>query len=102
MNLSYPDFVDYRNAIGVFADAAAFGRHRFLAFHRRHTRSRSRRQIVERQLLRRSSAFAWSAAADSRRKRARTPGTHPVAVISYRMWQERLGGDPSVVGRSSS
>jgi predicted permease len=29
----------------------------------------------------------------------RTPGSHPVAVISFRMWQERLGADPGVVGR---
>jgi predicted permease len=29
----------------------------------------------------------------------RTPGGHPVAVISYGTWQKRFGGDPSVVGR---
>jgi predicted permease len=28
----------------------------------------------------------------------RTPGTHAVAVVSHRFWQERLGGDPGVVG----
>jgi len=27
------------------------------------------------------------------------PGAFPVAVISYKMWQERFGGDPSVLGR---
>ena len=30
----------------------------------------------------------------------RTPGTHPVAVISHRMWQERFGADPDIIGRS--
>jgi putative ABC transport system permease protein len=30
----------------------------------------------------------------------RTPGTHPVAVISHRCWQRRFGGDPSMVGRT--
>ncbi len=29
----------------------------------------------------------------------RTPGTHAVAVVSYRFWQERLRGDADIVGR---
>ncbi len=29
----------------------------------------------------------------------RTPGTHPVAVISHRLWRLRFGSDPGVVGR---
>src|SRR6185436_20788229 len=28
------------------------------------------------------------------------PGGHPVAVVSYGWWQQRLGGDPSVIGRT--
>lgn len=28
----------------------------------------------------------------------RTPGTHPVTVLSHRLWQTELGGDPGVVG----
>ncbi len=27
------------------------------------------------------------------------PGGHPVAVVSYRFWKTRLGGDPHVIGR---
>jgi putative ABC transport system permease protein len=30
----------------------------------------------------------------------RTPGAHPVAVISYDYWQRRFAGDPQVVGRT--
>ena len=29
-----------------------------------------------------------------------TPGTHPVVVISHRMWQRRFNADPSAIGRA--
>lgn len=29
----------------------------------------------------------------------RAPGAHPVAVVSYRCWQQRFGGDPNLPGR---
>ena len=29
-----------------------------------------------------------------------TPGGHPVAVVSYAWWQQRLGADPSAVGKT--
>ncbi len=28
------------------------------------------------------------------------PGAHPVAVISYAVWQRQFGGDPAIVGRA--
>jgi macrolide transport system ATP-binding/permease protein len=30
----------------------------------------------------------------------RTPGTHPVVIISHNLWQSRFNGDPNVIGRS--
>jgi hypothetical protein len=30
----------------------------------------------------------------------RTPGAHPVAVLSYGYWQRRFGSDPEVVGKN--
>src|SRR5262249_30132686 len=32
----------------------------------------------------------------------RTPGTHPVAVISHRLWQRSFGADPGIVNREVS
>lgn len=31
-----------------------------------------------------------------------TPGTNPVVVLNYRIWQREFGGDPSAVGRTIS
>jgi predicted permease len=30
----------------------------------------------------------------------RTPGTHPVAIISYRLWRQRFNSEPGLVGRT--
>ncbi|MGC2660886.1 MAG: ABC transporter permease [Bryobacteraceae bacterium] len=32
----------------------------------------------------------------------REPGRHPVAVVSYRLWQDRFNGSPTVIGRKLS
>ena len=32
----------------------------------------------------------------------RTPGTHPVAVISHGLWQRRFAADPDAIGKSIS
>ncbi|MEO8025210.1 MAG: ABC transporter permease, partial [Bryobacteraceae bacterium] len=31
----------------------------------------------------------------------RKPGGHPLAILSYTMWQKRFGGDQGVIGRSA-
>jgi predicted permease len=30
----------------------------------------------------------------------RTPGTHPVVVLGYNLWQRKFGADPSLIGRA--
>jgi len=30
----------------------------------------------------------------------RTPGTHPVVVIGHKLWRQRFGADPAVIGKS--
>ncbi len=98
LNMSYPDFVAYRNATDVFASAAAFGRTDF-SLSTGGTPVRVRGGVV-------SGTYFNIIGVRMERGRGftpdedRTPGTHPVAVISFRLWQERLGSDPSVVGRT--
>ena len=99
VNLSYPDFVAYRNA-EVFEDAAAFDRTEF-SLSTGGTPVRVRGGIV-------SGSFFKLIGVRMERGRGftpeedRTPGSHPVAVISFRMWQERLGADPGVVGATAT
>ena len=37
---------------------------------------------------------------DFRPEEHQTPGTHPVAIVSYRLWQQRFNSDPGLVGRT--
>lgn len=32
----------------------------------------------------------------------KTPGTHPVVVLSYAAWQREFGGDPAIIGKTVS
>jgi predicted permease len=96
--MSYPDFVAYRNATDVFANAAAVGRTDF-ALSTGGTPVRVTGGVVS------GSYFSLLGVKMARGRgftpdEDRTPGTHPVAVISFRTWQERLGGDPNVIGKA--
>ncbi|MGH9885549.1 MAG: ABC transporter permease, partial [bacterium] len=97
LNLSYPDFRDYRDSSGVFTDAAAFSRID-LSLATGDTPARVRGALVDASYfgilgVRMVKGRAF------RPDEGRNPGTHPVAVISYRTWQERMGGDENVIGR---
>ena len=96
-NLAYPDFQDYR-AVPVFQDAATFGQLR-LAVRAEGEPDQVRGQIVSANFFtvlgaRMALGRGFLPVEDS------TPDAHPVTVLSYRYWQDKLGGDPGVVGRT--
>ncbi len=97
LQLSYPDFRDFRDSSGVFAGAAAFG-NSDLSLSAGGQPVRVRGAIVDGNYfdvlgVRMAKGRGFSV------EESRTPNTHAVAIVSYRMWQERLGADVSVVGR---
>src|SRR5918992_620502 len=95
--MSYPDYVDYRDRSGVFAELAAFEVTRF-SLSGNGEPERVRGQVV-------SGNFFSVLGTPMRLGRGltahddRTPGAHPVVVISHDLWQRRLDADPAVIGR---
>jgi macrolide transport system ATP-binding/permease protein len=96
--LSYPDFIDFKNQSEVFADVTAY---MILPLSLTTTRQSERvwgimvtgnyfsmlgvRPVVGRLL---------------RPDEDRPTGEHLVAVLSFKMWQRRFGGAPDVVGKT--
>jgi predicted permease len=98
LNLSYPDFQDYRQLKTVFSDLIIytpspvnFG-----------AEGRPERAWVE--LV--SGNYFSALGLEAVRGRTFTPeegwvvGKDPLIVLGYKYWQRRFGGDPSVIGRA--
>jgi predicted permease len=96
LHMSYPDFVDYRDATGVFASAAAFGSAEFSVS------SNGEPQRVHGALV--SGDYFKTLQVRMALGRGFVPADDrvgspaPAAVISHRLWQERFAGNPNVVG----
>jgi predicted permease len=95
---SYPDYVDLRDSAEAFSNLAA---HAYVtALLTRDGRSESiMGEIVTANyfdLLGTRPALGRT----FRPEEDRTPGTHPVVILSHGSWQRRLGGDPDVVGKT--
>ncbi len=96
--LSYPDFVDYRDSSGVFAQATAFAR-ADLSISIGEKPERVLGAVVSGNYfsilgVRMAKGRGFTSDED------RPSDPHAVAVISHRLWQERLGGDDGVIGTS--
>lgn len=96
---SYPDFVDLRDHTGgVFTGVAA-------RFARDLSFGRGPEAVPVRAMLATASLFPVLevrpfAGRFFTEEEDRPPSGRPVAVLAHRFWQQRFGGDPSVLGRS--
>ena len=95
--VSYPNYVDYRDQIRAFSSLATYSG---IALS---LNVEDRAELVSGlivsgnyfDLLGVRAALGRTFLPDE----DRTPGTHPVAVISYGLWQRRFGGDPNMIGK---
>jgi macrolide transport system ATP-binding/permease protein len=95
---SYPDYVAYRDRAGVFENLAAYAQ-RHVSLSAGGETERVWGEIVsgnyfETLGVRPALGRGFLPEEDL------TPGTHPVAVISRRLWERRFNSDPNVTGRS--
>jgi hypothetical protein len=95
--LSYPDYVDYRDSNSSFVDLAAYRQAALyvgsgesaeqlsgLLVSGNYFRALGTRSATGRTLLPEDDGI---------------PGSNPVAVISFALWQQRFNSDPNVLGR---
>jgi putative ABC transport system permease protein len=95
---SYPDFVDWRDQNQVFDELAAFDDASF-ALTVAHEPERLRGELVSASyfsLLGVQMAIGRTFLPEE----DRTPDTHPVVILSHRVWQRRFNADPSVIGKN--
>lgn len=95
---SYPDYLDYRRETKTFSDVVAYMPVPVHISARGQTPERTWIEVIS------PNYFALAGVAPAFGEFPRLPrdeqrGGAPVVVLSYRYWQRRFGGDPSLVGR---
>ncbi len=99
-SFSYPDFVDFRDKNDVFSGMIAE------TLRPLHVSDGDRNEKLAGSIV--SGNYFSGLGVDIAMGRDfapeedRTPGTHPVAILSHGLWQRRFGADPNVIGRSIS
>ncbi|HEX8139652.1 MAG TPA: ABC transporter permease [Pyrinomonadaceae bacterium] len=97
LGVSAPEFLDYRNQNGVFAEVAAFQpvTLNLTGTDEPERLSGARVSPSLFPLLGTAPLVGRTLAAEEER-----PGQAPAVVLSHRLWQRRFGSDPGVTGRS--
>jgi predicted permease len=97
--VSYPDYKDYRDRNEVFSGLAAFNADTFNLMDSGGQPERVFGSLVSGnffEVLGVRASLGRTFAPDE----DRTPGTHPVVVISHRLWQRRFAADPTLIGKT--
>ncbi len=97
--LSYPDYRDYRDRNKVFSGLTAFDLSTFNLLDGDGQPERIWGLLVSGNyfdVLGVRAAVGRTFAPDE----DRTPGTHPVVVISHQLWQRRFAADPALIGKT--
>src|SRR5262245_22300912 len=99
ISVSYPDYKDYRDRNEVFSGLAASNINIFNLLDGEGQPERVWGSLVSGNffdVLGVRAAMGRTFAPDE----DRTPGTHPVVVISHRLWQRRFAADPFLIGKT--
>jgi predicted permease len=99
ISVSYPDYKDYRDRNEVFSGLAASNIDIFNLLDGAGRPERVWGSFVSSNffdVLGVRAALGRTFAPDE----DRTPGTHPVVVISHRLWQRRFAADPALIGKT--
>jgi predicted permease len=99
LDVSYPDFLDYRQQTSAFSDMLAYK----LGFDGFATDNRADHIISSYVTGNYFSMLGIQPAIGRLFEPGEgwTPGTAPVMVLGYSYWQRRFGGDPGVVGKKA-
>jgi predicted permease len=95
---SYPDYLDYRSETTVFSHLAAYMPTAVHLSVPGETPERTWVEVVSPNYF--ALAGVSPAYGEFPPSGAENKGTAPTVVLSYRYWQRRFGGNPSLVGRS--
>ena len=97
-SFSYPMYQDLRDRNDVFSGVLARGGAQMnISYEGRNDRVRG--ELVSGNYFEVLGVQPWAGRLFTQDD-DRTPGAHPVAVLSYSFWERRFGKDPSVVGKT--
>jgi putative ABC transport system permease protein len=97
-SFSYPTYLDLRDRNSIFSGVIARGGTQMNVTYGDQT-ERVRGELVSGNFFEVLGVHPWAGRFFTQDD-DRTPGAHPVAVISYSFWESRFGKDPNLIGKT--